>query len=195
MEVFTAAALIIKRSATEDAASCLATACADCAASMDGLTVTEIEAALAMLPEVTEECTTTAFPEDSIAVASYAVLTLAMRLLLVRVDRLPLIDTDEDGSFNHPVPGGHDSLRLELRTAVADTLLLCQSAGAEVLSYPEGHLFYRRSPSVERIKERDQLLRGLCCAAVGCYTHYLPLMESYIPLPGIRRRATAAITS
>jgi hypothetical protein len=181
MEVFTAAALT-KRSATDDAAISRAAACADCATAMDGLTTTEVNAALAMLPEVvTIDGPAAAVQDGTMADASYAVLTLAMRLLLVHVDRIPLVDTVEGDSE----VGFIDSLSMEVRAIVADTLLLCQSAKVEVTTYPEGHLFHRPAPPTEHTAQRDQLLRGLCSAAVACYTHYLPLMQPYTPLPGI----------
>jgi hypothetical protein len=181
MDVFTTATLT-KRSATDGVVLSRATACADCAAAMDGLTTTEVDAALAMLPKVAPTDGPAAAVQDgTMADASYAVLTLAMRLLLVHVDRIPLVDTVEDNSE----VGFIDSLRTEVRAVVADTLLLCQSTKADVMNHPEGHLFHRPAPTTEHTAQRDQLLRGLCSAAVACYTHYLPLMQPYTPLPGV----------
>jgi hypothetical protein len=181
MDVFTTAALT-KRSATDDAVLSRATACADCAAAMDGLSGAEVDAALAMLPEVAPtDGPATAVQDDTMTDASYAVLTLAMRLLLVHVDRIPLVDTVEGDS----AVGFIDSLSMEVRAIVVDTLLLCQSATAEVMNYPEGHLFHRAAPPTEHTAQRDQLLLGLCSAAVDCFTHYLPLMQPYTPQPGV----------
>jgi hypothetical protein len=180
--VFKGAALD-KRTAAEHAMNARAAACAACAAAMDGLTVTEVEAAISLLPRTTptEAVDSTAALNGSVAGVSYAVLALSMRLLLVQIGRVPLVETADP----HPHPGGHDAVRFNLCTAVTDVLLLCQSALVEIPSFPVGHLLHQPAPLVEAIQQRDQLLRGLCCAAIGCSAYYRQLVESY-PTRGSR---------
>jgi hypothetical protein len=163
MFMFTAAALH-QQSAAEIATTSRAAACAACATAMDGLAVSEVDSANGLLPgaapaaadgsTVAQDCTTTG--------VSYAVLALSMRLLLVQVKRIPLIETANSNRWD-PHPGGHDPVRLHLRKAATDTLLLCQSAQVEVPCFPVGHLLYRcatyRGSSTTRPDAARHMLR------------------------------------
>jgi hypothetical protein len=149
MLMFTAAVLH-KQSAAEIAKTSRAAACAACATAMDGLAVSEVDSAKGLLPGAAPAAAdgSTVAQDSTTTGVSYAVLALSMRLLLVQVERIPLIETASSDSWD-PHPGGHDTVRLHLRKAATDTLLLCQSAQVEVPSFPVGHLLYRPAPPTE----------------------------------------------